>query len=395
MYINFNLRVTKGTKPQPIYCIVRYGEKGNLKKVTINTELKINPQFWSSAKQKPKPTLGTTAEVNKIEKNLQKVAARVKKVLTSEDMSVKHFREAYHDKNYSATGTLFAVMDLMSRTRSVQYSNLKKVLVDYQEDKGVKLEFETITLDFYTLFLIWMREKGYTDSSIKTYIGYLKIIMRFGLKAGHHTNEHYTEFKPPKPTIHRYFIPEKEVLKLAEVDLPKDLEVVRDLFIIQCFTGLRTVDVLRLHNYIPKGNRLVFHMKKGKRDLHIVLIPPVMNIYKKYSFSFPKYERHEVLYYSQLKKVFKLSNVFNDKVEVRIGKDVFKMEPRYELFTPHTGRRSFATNAASRGVPLRAIMNQGGWNSLSQVQKYILHDNEGDIKSMENAYKDLNMVVNK
>jgi len=92
--------------------------------------------------------------------------------------------------------------------------------------------------------------------------------------------------------------------------------------------------------------------------------------------------------------VFEQSELFNDKIEIRTGKDSFIMIERWKLFKPHIARRSFATNSASRGVPIRAIMNQGGWSSISQVQKYIQHDNESDIKSLESSFRDLNMEVN-
>ncbi len=45
--------------------------------------------------------------------------------------------------------------------------------------------------------------------------------------------------------------------------------------------------------------------------------------------------------------------------------------PKYELISTHTGRRTFATNLLSRGVPAEVVMNFTGHRDYKSFSKYV------------------------
>ncbi|ULT44202.1 hypothetical protein KRR40_13025 [Niabella defluvii] len=57
--------------------------------------------------------------------------------------------------------------------------------------------------------------------------------------------------------------------------------------------------------------------------------------------------------------------------EVRAGKRVVIQQPKYDLVSSHTGRRSFATNSYIDGVPAISIMAITGHRTESAFLKYL------------------------
>ena len=58
-------------------------------------------------------------------------------------------------------------------------------------------------------------------------------------------------------------------------------------------------------------------------------------------------------------------------VKSKAGKRVTIKEPKYQLISTHTARRSFATNAYKAGLPTVAIMKITGHTIERQFLKYI------------------------
>lgn len=88
------------------------------------------------------------------------------------------------------------------------------------------------------------------NSTIGKQLSFLKWFLCWSFKQGKHSNNAYDTFKPKlKDTQKIIFQTWEELNRLREFKIPptkQALERVRDVFLFQCFTGLRYSDVFNL-----------------------------------------------------------------------------------------------------------------------------------------------------
>lgn len=87
------------------------------------------------------------------------------------------------------------------------------------------------------------------NSTIGKQLSFLKWFLRWSFKQGMHSNNAYDTFKPKLKDTQKkiIFLTWEELNRLREFKIPpakQALERVRDVFLFQCFTGLRYSDVL-------------------------------------------------------------------------------------------------------------------------------------------------------
>jgi integrase len=163
----------------------------------------------------------------------------------------------------------------------------------------------------------------------------------------------------------------------------KQLERIRDLFIIACFTGLRFSDFSELkRENIIEGNKIKIRTNKTDELVMIPLHKLVREILSKYSNEIPKALSNAKMNLN-LKHLGVLAKI-NDMVEVSItkgGKLVKNSVKKSSLICTHTARRSFATNLYLAGIPSITIMKITGHQTEKSFLRYIR------ISQEENANK--------
>ena len=197
----------------------------------------------------------------------------------------------------------------------------------------------------------------------------------------------------------------KEFKKTVEaekhIQLSKKLEYVRDLYIIQCLTGLRYCDVKRIRKHMIKGTKnkyLEIDVKKIKKigNLRIPLLPIADRFLKKYNYdlkeiSVDKYNE----YIEELFKQLGFNEIIETKTIVGYQDDTYVKKPKYELLRSHSCRRFFISFCVENGVPDKQIMEWTGLSKLETYHKYItpikIGENrlrQGVSKMMQNRKKE-------
>ncbi|MDO5106135.1 tyrosine-type recombinase/integrase [Capnocytophaga sp.] len=167
------------------------------------------------------------------------------------------------------------------------------------------------------------------------------------------------------------------------MELPSGVSKVRDVYVCQCFMGLRVADAVKLLCNLP------LHIKEvaGKRFLEIktaktgevVVIPMatvVVQIAEKrnYDFGKPFSQQH---YHKTLRKIIASSNFDREVIFNRTEGGVMQERTMLysELIGTHTARRTFATNAYLAGLNPVDIMKITGHRSFSSFIRYIRCEN--------------------
>ena len=250
----------------------------------------------------------------------------------------------------------------------------------------------------YVQYLREVREMR--NSTIGKQLSFLKWFLRWSFKQGMHSNNAYDTFKPKLKDTQKkiIFLTWEELNKLREFKIPptkQALERVRDVFLFQCFTGLRYSDVFNLRRSDIKGDHIEVTTVKTSDSLIIELNDhsrAILEKYKEVEFendkALPVITNQKMNDY--LKELAELAEI-NEPVRQTYYKGnerIDEVTPKYALLGTHAGRRTFICNALALGIPPQVVMKWTGHSDYKAMKPYI--DIADDIKA--NAMSKFNQL---
>lgn len=168
------------------------------------------------------------------------------------------------------------------------------------------------------------------------------------------------------------YLTRDEMLSIEAVDVKGDarLEVARDLFIIQMYTGLSFSDLMKfdIKDYNKVSGRYVRVGTRVKTGVPFVsmLLPPVVAILKKYNWQIPVVNNAD--YNRDLKIIGQAA-----KIDTRLHS--------------HLARHTFATWMLSEGVPIESLSKMLGHTNITQTQRYAKVLAENIMSEFDKIYK--------
>lgn len=279
-------------------------------------------------------------------------------------------------------------IDTVNRSEGTKksYTRVLNDLKEYQQEKGIRLTFERIDIDFHNSFIKYLQSKNYAPNTIGTRIKVIKTFMSESYERGLHDNVDFKKksFSKPKEETSSVYLNVDELDSLHKLDLSKNQKYdnVRDWFLIAAYTGLRFSDFSRLtKDNIQNGNISILTQKTGS-NVVIPLHTIVKSILEKHQYRLPKVISNQK-FNEYIKEVCKLAKI-DEGILVNETKGILKtskIENKHDLISAHTARRSFATNAFLAGVPPIQIMKITGHKTEKIFLMYI------KISEKENAKK--------
>ena len=139
-----------------------------------------------------------------------------------------------------------------------KFAAVKNHLTNFRE--GLTFEFfDERGLNDYVGYLRDVKEMR--NTTIGKQLSFLKWFLRWAFKKGVHQNNAYDSYKPKLKSTQKkiIFLTWDELNRLREFKIPfnkQALERVRDVFLFQCFTGLRYSDVFNLRRSDIKGDHI-------------------------------------------------------------------------------------------------------------------------------------------
>lgn len=264
-----------------------------------------------------------------------------------------------------------------------------------------ELSFEFFNEEGLTEYVQYLREvREMRNSTIGKQLSFLKWFLRWSFKQGMHSNNAYDTFKPKLKDTQKkiIFLTWEELNSLREFKIPptkQALERVRDVFLFQCFTGLRYSDVFNLRRSDIKGDHIEVTTVKTSDSLIIELNDHSRAILEKYKNA--EFENDEALpvitnqkMNDYLKELAELAEI-NEPVRQTYYKGnerIDEVTPKYALLGTHAGRRTFICNALALGIPPQLVMKWTGHSDYKAMKPYI--DIADDIKA--NAMSKFNQL---
>ena len=261
------------------------------------------------------------------------------------------------------------------------YHAVAKHLKDYEEQSKYKIDFHTITLDFFYGYTSYLKALGLKPNTIAKDVSIVKVFMAEAVDLKYTTNNEFRhrKFSYSEVDTDAVFLNEKELEILYKHDFGynKKLENVRDLFVFGAWVGLRfsdfsnikeenIVDIKDAQNETQTYIKII--TQKTNDLIYIPCHEIVLEIFEKYKHNknrLPKTISNQK-FNEYIKDVCHIAGLTE--------KGRLADNPELELWqcvASHTARRSAATNYYLQGFPVIDLMKITGHKTEKSFMKYI------------------------
>ncbi|MCL9809813.1 site-specific integrase [Flavobacterium luminosum] len=361
----------------PIY--VRLTVNGQ--RLEFSSKKFIEKTKWSSELAKMK---GNTEEARSINSYLDMMRSKVlsaemELLHKEEELSIENFQSILLEKNKNHRMLVPVFQD---------HNNKMKELIGKKYAPGTLQRFE-ITLNHIQNFLQWKYNvsdiridkvdhcfitelefylrsvKNCSNNTSVKYVRNFRKIIKICLNNDWLEKNPFSKYEGKVIEVDKEFLTEEEIQKIyTKKFINARLELVRDIFIFCCFTGLAYIDVQQLrkdHLGIGiDGNKWIFkNRQKTDTRSKIPLLPIAEELIQKYS------DHPKCINEDRILPV--LSNQKMNSYLKEIG-DVCGIQKE---ITFHMARHSFATSVTlTNGVPIESVSKMLGHKSLRTTQHY-------------------------
>jgi site-specific recombinase XerD len=228
------------------------------------------------------------------------------------------------------------------------------------------IDIEKIDHAFITEYEFYLRtERKCANNTAVKYIKNFHKIINICLANGWLTKDPFANYKSKVKEVTREFLTELEIQSLMEKEFVSErLELVRDIFVFSCFTGLAYIDVKQLSQDnivlgIDGDKWINKNRQKTDTNSKIPLLPTAQYIVD-------KYENHPVC----KNKGNLLPILSNQKMNAYL-KEIATVCGINKELTFHIARHTFATTVTlSNGVPIETVSKMLGHTNLKTTQHY-------------------------
>ena len=228
------------------------------------------------------------------------------------------------------------------------------------------IDIEKIDHAFITEYEFYLRsERKCANNTAVKYIKNFHKIINICLANGWLTKDPFANYKAKVKEVIREFLTEQEIQSLMEKEFVSErLELVRDIFVFSCFTGLAYIDVKQLtqDNIVLgiDGDKWI-NKNRQKTDTNskIPSLPTAQYIMDKYS-DYPVNKNKGTI----------LPILSNQKMNSYL-KEIATVCGINKELTFHIARHTFATTVTlSNGVPIETVSKMLGHTNLKTTQHY-------------------------
>jgi len=360
-------------------------------RIELNTQRYIHPDKWSAEGNRVK---GTTAESKAINSYLDALKSKIydyhqqlireNKPVNAENMRNKIFGieqrrhmlvpifQKHNDDVKALIGKDYSPATLE------RYATSLKHTIDFMQwkYKVSDIDIREIDHEFITSYEFWL--KTVCNCGQNTTVKYIRNfgkIIRICLANGWLDRNPFLNYKGKIKQVDRIYLDQNELdAIIAKTFCTSRLNMVKDIFVFSCYTGLAYSDVRKLtRNHIGlgvDGGRWIFiHRTKTDTRAHIPILPIAADILEKYR-NHPQAQNHGTL----------LPVSSNQKMNAYL-KEIADLCGIQKELTFHTARHTFATTVTlSNNVPIESVSKMLGHKDLRITQHYakILDKKVGD-----------------
>ncbi len=371
-------------------------------KVDFNVGYRVTIEKWLNEAQRCKPGTShgkkkiSASEINREIQRLEEQAEDVFKAfeVAEHTPTIEEYRNAFNASNDRKVApkviNFFTYFDEFVDESGIsnnwtyatqqKFASVRNHLLEFDE----RLSFDRLTENKLNDYVTFLRDiKDMRNSTIGKQIGFLKWFLRWSVKKGYNNELSFQTFKPKLKNTQKkvIFLDWEELTQLRNYQVPENkqyLDRVKDVFVFQCFTGLRYSDVYNLRRSDLKGDHIEITTVKTADSLTIELNNYSCSILEKYKdIHFPDGKVLPVISNQKmndyLKELGELAGLDEEVRETyyRGNERIDEVTPKYKLLGTHAGRRTFICNALAMGIPAQTVMKWTGHSDYKAMKPYI------------------------
>lgn len=245
-----------------------------------------------------------------------------------------------------------------------KYNVCKRRFAEFlqQNYKRSDLKLSELTFTVIREFDIYLRTiVGQNPNTATKTMKTFKTIVILGGKMGVIHHDPFLNHRFHLEPVNRGFLTDEEILKIANKQLGlQRLELVRDIFIFSCFTGLAYIDVANLtpDHIVTIGDKqwIMTQRQKTSVSTNVLLLDIPKSIIAKYG--------------DQTYREGKLFPMLSNQKTNAYLKEIADICGIKKNLTFHLARHTFATMSLSKGVPIESVSKMLGHTNIKTTQIY-------------------------
>lgn len=375
MYLLLNKSKTNKNGFAPLYLRLKYLKQS----VNVSTGYAIEEKYWQPAKGLVKTSCPDAPIINKHVQDLKLKAAECFSKMYQENNvylgDIIHYLrgtgeqpqtllsliKSYNDRLDARVGTDY------KRSTVQKYRVTERKLEAFLLSKGMKdIRLREIKAYFIDEFNVFMKQHfGNEQNTTYKHLKNLKTYLKYAVQMEYLQKHPFTDYKVTYRPREKPYLSLDELRSIEKKEFSMyRLQLVRDLFLFQCYTGLSFIDMYNLTGAniivgIDGGNWIVKNREKTDIRSAIPLLPKAEELVKKYN-PFYKSRPDELLFpaYSIQK--------FNSYL-----KEIADLCGITKNLSSHAGRRTFASTVAlANGISIESIAQMLGHSTTKITHQY-------------------------
>ena len=361
-----------------------------------STGISVKSSQWDKEKERIKgrttEALNTNLQLDNIASGLQSIFRRIE---MSDVVSLERIKSEFLGKK-EEIDTLMQLFEKhngdvakqvgvsVGKATLQKYNVCKRHFSEFLEKQYKRSDLKLTELTYVVIreFDLYLRtEVGQNANTATKTMKTFKTITLLGQKMGVLLHDPFMNHRFHIEPVNRGFLTDEEILLIANKDLSiSRLELVRDIFIFSCFTGLAYIDVSNLtpDHIVTLGDKqwIMTQRQKTSVETNVLLLDIPKAIIAKYGG-----------------KTYRNGKLFpmltNQKTNSYL-KEIADICGIKRNLTFHLARHTFATMSLSKGVPMESVSKMLGHTNIRTTQIYARITNKKIEHDMEELADKLN-----
>lgn len=279
-----------------------------------------------------------------------------------------------------------------------RYQNIRNILERFEIAKSYPLTFNRIDEKFFTEFTDYsLNTLKHVNGTYLRNLTFFKTFMNWAIDRKHTYNDKFKKFNidDSKKHIIKESATSQVALTIEDLNIimkhefkTKSLERVRDIFVLQCVTGMRYGELSLISRANVTDTAIILKEEKGvfKEPRNIPLTTLSKHILTKYNYELPliaNQKQNEFLKvaFQEMEFIKKIEKTTNRGREVERTEDFF-----YNRISTHTARRSFITMMKRQGKSDKLIARATGHKDMATLNKYYQVDDNQTKEAMDEVF---------
>ena len=341
-----------------------------------STGISVKSSQWDKEKERIKgrttEALNTNLQLDNIASGLQSIFRRIE---MSDVVSLERIKSEFLGKK-EEIDTLMQLFEKhngdvakqvgvsVGKATLQKYNVCKRHFLEFLEKQYKRSDLKLTELTYVVIreFDLYLRtEVGQNPNTATKTMKTFKTITLLGQKMGVLLHDPFMNHRFHIEPVNRGFLTDEEILLIAhkQINIPR-LELIRDIFIFSCFTGLAYIDVSNLtpDHIVTLGDKqwIMTQRQKTSVETNVLLLDIPKAIIAKYGG-----------------KTYRNGKLFpmltNQKTNSYL-KEIADICGIKKNLTFHLARHTFATMSLSKGVPMESVSKMLGHTNIRTTQIY-------------------------